>query len=105
VLKNAQFDKNTVLLGHSLGSVVALKVLEKLNTPIKRLVLAAGFAERGFADHERPFEPQIGEFDFGKIKSNIQEVIILRAENDSAVPRERAEFLKENIGGSIIDFK
>jgi leucyl-tRNA synthetase len=41
VLKNCHFDENTVVIGHSLGSVVALKSLMKLNKPISGLVLVA----------------------------------------------------------------
>ncbi len=106
VLKNCSFDRNTVLVGHSLGSVVALKVLEKLEKPIKRLVLAAGFSEPGFKDQKRPFEETFDwKFDFEKIRNNAGEIIILRAKNDSAVPSERADKLKEQIGGTIVDFK
>jgi len=107
VLKNAEFDENTVLLGHSLGSVVALKVTERLKTPIKKLVLAAGFAERGFLDHERIFESQIeaDRYDFEAIKKKVGEVVLLRAKNDTAVPQERSEFIKSKIGGKIVDFE
>ena len=107
VLKNVEFNENTVLLGHSLGSVVALKVLERLKTPIKKLVLAAGFAEPGFLDHERVFEPQIKTdgFDFRLIKKNAGDIVLLRAKNDTAVPQERSEFIKSKIGGRIVDFQ
>ncbi|MBI2663303.1 leucine--tRNA ligase [Candidatus Woesearchaeota archaeon] len=106
VINNYSFNENTVLLGHSLGSVVALKVLEKLNKPIKKLVLAAGFCEPKFKDKKRPFEERFNwKFDFEKIKNNIQSVIILRARNDSAVPAERSDKIKEKIGGIIIDFE
>ncbi len=105
VIDNYTFDSDTVVLGHSLGSVVALKILERINTPIKRLVLAAGFAQPGFLDHERPFEKTTKwEFDFEKIKKNVREVVLLRAENDSAVPRERMEYIQQKIGGNIVDF-
>lgn len=106
VLKNLKFDENTVLFGHSLGTPVALKVVEKLKNPIKKLVLAAAFAQPGFLDHERVFEKTFNwKFDFENIKKNVGEVVILRAENDSAVPRERAEFIKEKLEARIVDFK
>ncbi|HLB66104.1 MAG TPA: alpha/beta fold hydrolase, partial [Candidatus Saccharimonadales bacterium] len=105
VVKSAKFDKNTVLLGHSYGSVSALRVVESLKGPIKKLVLAGGFAEPGFLDRERNFEATTDwNFDFEKIKKNVEEVVILRADNDSAVPRERADFLREKLGGTIVDF-
>lgn len=106
VLDNARFDENTVLLGHSLGAAVALKVVEKLKSPIKKLVLAAGFMQPGFTDHARPFEASFHwEFDSEAIKKNVEEIIILRASNDYAIPAERADYIKSQIGGTIIDFE
>ncbi len=106
VLDNYSFDIDTILFGHSLGVAVALKVVENLKAPIKRLVLAGGFAQPGFSDHERPFEKTFDfKFDFEKIKNNVEEVVILRASNDSAVPPERSDFLKAKLGGKIVDFE
>ncbi|MEK6830981.1 MAG: alpha/beta fold hydrolase, partial [Nanoarchaeota archaeon] len=105
VLKNCKFDENTVLLGHSLGSVVALKVLEKLKKPISKLISVAGFCEPKFKDKLRPFEKTFDwRFDFDKIKNNVNEIKILRAKNDSAVFGERAESLKNKLSGTIMDF-
>lgn len=104
LLSQVKLDQNSVLVGHSVGSVVAMKALEKLETPIKRLVLVAGFAQKGFLDEKRPFEDTFNwEFDFSKIKSNAKEIIILRDKNDTIVPASRAEFLKEQLGGIIVD--
>ncbi|MFA5357719.1 MAG: class I tRNA ligase family protein [archaeon] len=107
VLKNCKFDENTVLLGHSLGSVVALKVVEKLNKPIKKLILAAAFAQPGFkGNFKGPFEKKFDwKFDFEKIKKNTKEIFILRHSNDPIVPSERSDYLKEKLGGTIIDFE
>lgn len=105
VLKNTNIDENTVLFGHSLGSVVALKIAEKLKKPIKKLILAAGFAQPKFLDKSRPFESKFRwNFDFRKIKRNVGEVILLRAKNDTAVPQERSDYIKGKIGGTIVDF-
>jgi len=105
VLKNYNFNENTVLLGHSLGTVVAMKVLEKLKKPIRKLVLAAGFCEPKFLDEKDPFKDLFDwKFDFKKIKKNVLEVKLLRASNDSVVPQEQSERLQKNIGGKIIDF-
>ncbi len=104
VIDNYSFDADTVLFGHSFGSVVALKVLERLDAPIHGLVLAAGFAEPGFLDHKRPFEETFDwKFDFEKIKKNVSDVILLKALNDTAVPASRADFIKQKIGGKVIE--
>ncbi|HEX7724710.1 MAG TPA: leucine--tRNA ligase [Candidatus Paceibacterota bacterium] len=41
VLKNCSIDENTVIIGHSLGAIVAMKVMMKLNKPISGLLLVA----------------------------------------------------------------
>ncbi|HEY5442841.1 MAG TPA: leucine--tRNA ligase, partial [Candidatus Saccharimonadales bacterium] len=105
VLDNYEFTENSVLLGHSLGSPVALKVVEALDKPIKRLVIVAGFAQPKFLDKKRPFEESFGwQFDWDKIKQNVGEIVILRAENDTRVPQERSQSLVDNLGGTLIDF-
>jgi leucyl-tRNA synthetase len=106
VLKNASFDEDTVLLGHSYGAVTALRIAEQLKQPIKKLVLVAAFAQPGFVDGERNFESTTDwNFDFEKIKQNAEEIIILRDLSDEVVPSERADYLVEKLGCRIVDFK
>ena len=42
VLDNCSFDEDTILVGHSLGSLIAMKVIEKLSTKIAGFVSIAG---------------------------------------------------------------
>jgi len=105
VLQNVEFDENTILMGHSLGSVVALKVVEKLDKKIAGLVLAAGFVEAKFNDHDRPFKETFKwEFDFAKIKKNVGFVKVLRDSSDSVVPAKQADILAEKLEGRVVDF-
>ncbi|MBI2451768.1 class I tRNA ligase family protein [Candidatus Pacearchaeota archaeon] len=106
VLKNVKFNENSVLLGHSLGSIVALKVVESLNKPVKKLVLAAGFIDPTLVSEEKPYKKIFDwKFDFEKIKRNAKEIIILRDLYDDSVHKLQAGRLKEKIGGEIIDFE
>lgn len=106
VLKHYNFTSNSVLLGHSYGSVTALRIIEKLEYPIKKLVLVAGFAKGDLLGEKRPFETTTDwNFDFEKIKKNVQEIVILRDLHDRAVPSERAEHLQKMLGGRIVDFE
>jgi leucyl-tRNA synthetase len=99
VLKNCKFDENTILLGHSLGSVVALKVLEKLQTKIAGLVLTGGFTDPNFKDHKRPFENSFGwKFNFEKIKQNTGFVRILHDSTDTSISIEQANILASALG-------
>jgi len=104
VIKNCRFDENTVLLGHSLGSVIALKVIEQLNKPIKKLILAAGFIEPNTKD--RPYVKTFDwKFNLEKIKKNARQIIIFKDKNDKAIRKEAAIKLKNAIGGTIIEFE
>lgn len=104
VLQNCRFDENTVLFGHSLGAVVALKVLEKLPNKIAGLVLAGGFISPDFKDRPRPFHDTFNwKFDFKKIKNNTGFVTILSDPNDYAVYFEQGKILQKELGANLIE--
>jgi leucyl-tRNA synthetase len=104
VLKNCQFNENTVLFGHSLGAVVAMKVVEKLPHKIAGLVLAGGFTSPVFKDHQRPYNKKFNwQFDFAKIKNQCGFVKILSDPTDFAVPLEQGVILKEKLYGELIE--
>ena len=55
-IEATDYDENTVLIGHSLGAVVAMKALQKMNKKIARLVLIAPTIDPAFPGaEERPF--------------------------------------------------
>lgn len=100
VLQNCTFDENTVILGHSLGAVVAMKVLEKLNIKIAGLVMAGGFSSPKFRDKQRPFHSTFNwEFDYSKIKNHVGFIQILSDPKDYAVRIEQGKDLHKNLGG------
>lgn len=93
-LKATQYDENTILYGHSLGTVVAMKVVEKLSHKIAGLVLAGGFCDTQFADHHRVFEKEFTwKFDSKKIKANTGFITLLHDVNDTAITKDQAERL------------
>ncbi|MDP2648812.1 MAG: alpha/beta fold hydrolase, partial [bacterium] len=98
-LAAADYDENTVLFGHSLGAVVAMKVLEKLERPIARLVLAGAFVDPNFKDQSRNFEKRFSwKFDSEKIRRNAGEVQLLHDQNDYAVSEEQTKRVEEMLG-------
>ncbi|MDO8664174.1 MAG: class I tRNA ligase family protein [Candidatus Liptonbacteria bacterium] len=105
VLKNVPFNKDTVLLGHSLGAIVALKVLEKLKQPIRRSVLVAGFTENNFLDHDR-FDENTFDWKFNakRIRTNSGDLRILRDTTDEIIPPDQAPKLQNLFGGIITEF-
>jgi len=104
VLKNCKFDSDTVLSGFSIGSVVALKVVEKLDIKIAGLVLVAGFIEPKFKDKDRPFTDTFSwKFDFEKIRNKVGFVKIVSDLNDHAVPVEQGRILAQKLHGILIE--
>ncbi len=104
VLQSCKFDENTILFGHSLGCVVAMKVLEKLDKKIGGLVLAGGFSSPQFKDKTRPFHNTFNwEFNYEKIKNSAGFVKILSDPNDFAVRIEQGKNLHKNLGGEFFE--
>ncbi|HRZ30493.1 MAG TPA: leucine--tRNA ligase [Candidatus Paceibacterota bacterium] len=101
VLSKVKFDEYTILVGHSLGSVVSYRILEKLNNPIRKLILVAGLIEPKFRDKERPLAKYLidWKFDFNKIKKNVQEVVILEDNNDSIIFDGESSVIQQALGG------
>ena len=104
VLRSVPFDKDTVLVGHSLGGVVAMKVLEQLKQPVKKTVLVASFTQNRFLDE--PFRDHAFDwkFDVEKIKNNAGSIHILRDTTDDTVPQYQADNVKDLLDGTIFDF-
>ncbi len=95
-LDAAAYDEHTVLVGHSLGAVVAMKVVEQLEKPIARLVLVAGFADPKFKDNPRNFEKKFDwEFDAKKIHANAKTIQVLHDPRDHAVSSDQLTHLEE----------
>ncbi|MEK9180124.1 MAG: class I tRNA ligase family protein [Patescibacteria group bacterium] len=104
-LKTVSFDENSVILGHSLGTVVALKVLERVKRPVRKTILVGGFTENKFVDDDN-FEPQTFDwkFDIKKISKNVGSLLSLRDLTDDAVPQYQPAKLTELFGGRLVDF-
>jgi leucyl-tRNA synthetase len=101
VLSKVNFDENTILVGHSLGSVVSYRILEKLKTPIHKLILVAGLIEPKFRDHDRLMAKYLmsWKFDFDIIKKNVGEIIILEDDKDVIIPDGESKVIQQALGG------
>ena len=112
VLDNVAFDENTVLIGHSLGGLVAMRVLEKLPHKIHHLMLVAPAVLRQFYQGSDDIDTETGErkrfidhfsydFDFGKISSQAVHKTILQDNNDSESRKPSMQYIADNIGATL----
>ncbi len=92
VIDSCTIDENTVIVGHSLGGSVAMKVLEKINRPIAGLVLVAPAVEPAFRTGEpRAFWDTFAfDYDYDKITKLAAYRIIL---SDTLEAEKRQPYL------------
>ena len=113
VMENISFDENTILIGHSLGGAIALKVLEKLPSGIFGLGLVApGGLEGQFWTDDFEFDRRTGErkqyltgfdfkYDFTQITPKIKKCAILGADNDAGYRLPWMKYLAEKLSGQL----
>lgn len=97
-------DENTIFIGHSLGSVTALRYILEKNIKIKGAILVSGFI------NENPMDEQtegLQEFvdeplDITRIKNLIPSRIVITATDDDIVPTEATQKLAEALDANLI---
>jgi len=93
-------DKDSILVGHSIGCAFILNVLERLNHPIKASFLVAGFLKKlnikKFIELNKTFVDK--SFDWNKIKQNCKNFFVYNSDNDPNVPLEKGKELAKNLG-------
>ena len=97
---DSYLDKNSILIGHSLGVPFALSVIEKY--PVKAAFLVAGFIgkiDNEFNEGAKTFARR--DFNWKKIKENCKNFYIYHSDNDPYLPIENAERIAKNLGVEI----
>ncbi len=107
VLKNCKVDENTIVLGHSFGGIVALRLLEK-GVKVKKVLLAGTPFLGRFSDgkvRQSVADAIKRGFNFGKIRKHAQSFISISDESDHIVPNSDGKKLAENLNGLFVSFK
>ncbi|MDD5625593.1 MAG: alpha/beta hydrolase [Patescibacteria group bacterium] len=104
---NRYLDKDSIVIGHSLGPSFLLSVLEKLNHPIKAAFFVAGFTGligRGDFDKlNKTFTTQ--SFNWVKINKNCKKFFVINSNNDPYIPLEKGKMLAKNLNTKLIILK
>jgi uncharacterized protein len=95
------FNKETILIGHSSGAVTILNLLQELteNVTVKASFLVGAF--KGPLDKRSRSELFPKPFDFKKIKSRCKKFVFIHSDDDPYCPFSDAEFLAEKLGGQL----
>lgn len=94
-----QPDKDSILIGHSLGGVFLLKLLEKNDNPVKAAIFISpsiGITHHRF--YRTVFDFTDGfSFEWRKIRSNASKFEIFHSDNDLTVPFENGKKLAQQL--------
>lgn len=96
-------DEETVLIGHSLGAVFILNLLNRRDLNIDAAYLVSAWTgllpDEQFNEWNLTFHDQ--EFDFEKIRNSVGEIHQFHSEDDPYVPLEMAEELAEKLDSNL----
>jgi uncharacterized protein len=98
-----KLDRDSIIIGHSVGVAFILNILERQKKPIKAAFLVSGFTGllnnpafdvviKTFADRK---------FDWKKIRANCMRFYIYHSDNDPFVPLSKAEQLSKDLNTEI----
>ncbi|MFO0703190.1 MAG: alpha/beta hydrolase [Patescibacteria group bacterium] len=104
ILKHAPFkiDHNTLLIGHSSGSVQILHLLPHIKNPVKLALLIGSFKDNDFLKWDPNNELFSVPFDFDKCRNNCRKFTYIHSDNDPFCPLDHAKYLQSQTGGELV---
>lgn len=91
-------DKDTVLIGHSLGGIFALRLLEKLQNPVKAAVfVGTPIGVKPILNYERDSSFSGFSFDWKSISKKALHFEVFQSDNDPYVSLGNGEDLAKNL--------
>ncbi len=92
-------DEDTILIGHSLGGVFALRILEKIKSPIKAVFLiGTPIGVRPVFNYNRDSSFCGFDFDWRNIKTKTKHFDVFQSDNDPFVSLGNGEQLAKELG-------
>lgn len=92
-------DPNTMLIGHSLGCLLALRIAEKI--VYKKMILVAGWDfDDGTTPGHKLFWPN--NIDHAAIKTHVKDIYCLSSDNDPYTPTAQVEDMSKRLNGTFM---
>lgn len=99
ILEKKFIDKYTVVIGHSLGSVLAMRLAEKI--PFTKGIMVAGWDYNDLTPEHKSFWKNMINHEL--IKSHVSEWVGLISENDPYVTKIIAHEMMGRLNGKAVD--
>lgn len=91
-------DKNTTLIGHSLGCLLAMRLAEK--HVIGKMILASGWDFDDLTEGHKTF--WLNKIDHTKIMSHVKKIYVIHSDNDPYITKITAEDMSKRLGADFI---
>jgi uncharacterized protein len=91
-------DSNTIVIGHSIGTLLAMRLAEKLK--YKKMFLVAGWDFDDLTREHRLFWPN--KINHKTIKANVKEIYCISSDNDPYTTAFTVEVMSKRLGGKFI---
>jgi len=101
IQKSLKIDKKTIVFGHSLGALLAMRLAERKS--YKKMFLVAGWDFDDLTREHRLFWPN--KIDHAKIKNNVEEIYCFSSDNDPYVTAFQAREISKRLAGKFILIK
>jgi hypothetical protein len=95
-------DEDTILIGHSLGGVFTLRMLEKLSHPVTAACfVGTPVGVQPILNYERDSAFSGFDFDWEIIKTKAKNFVVFQSDNDPYVGLENGEELAKRLGVAL----
>ncbi|OGF20659.1 hypothetical protein A2316_03900 [Candidatus Falkowbacteria bacterium RIFOXYB2_FULL_38_15] len=106
ISENFNIDDKTIIVAHSLGGVLAMKMLAENNLKAKKIIMVAPPAKTEFKDGKK--RPAVEEFcdwkfNYSKIKKAVGEVVVIADKEDSVVPIEQPKEIATELNAKFVE--
>jgi hypothetical protein len=92
-------DEDTVIIGHSLGGIFALRLLERINKSIRLTALiGTPIGVKPIANYDRDNSFSGFSFNWDKIKGKSKDFIVFQSDTDPYVSMGNGQQLAKNLG-------
>jgi predicted alpha/beta hydrolase family esterase len=102
-----QFNEDSVIIGHSAGATLILRILEQLpeEEKVEKAILVAGVVELGTKPEFFQYKKSLVErpFDWEKIKKSAKEFCFVCSDNDPyQCGADQGKIMQRHLGGELI---
>lgn len=105
LLENFVIDDKTIIVTHSLGGDLAMKMLAGDHLRVRKLVMVVPPLKTEFKDKRRPELEEFCDwkFDFSKIKKAVEEIVVMADKEDDVLFAEHPQEIAARLDAKLVE--